>query len=170
MAIDDCQYTFAQLLAEVLPGYMAKLRHRMENATPMSEFAVRGVGVATLLRQFNRTADFQGCYVLFEVIRPIYVGISQTVLQRLRQHVRGTTHFDASLAYRIASARHPHNMTRSGAMADEHFQEHFAAAQDYLRGLNVAFIEIKNPLELYLFEAYCAMELDTSEWNTFETH
>ena len=40
----------------------------------------------------------------------------------------------------------------------------------YLRSLNVAFIEIGNPLELYLFEAYCAMELDTSEWNTFETH
>lgn len=61
-------------------------------------------------------------------------------------------------------------MTRSAAMADEGFQAHFEAAQEYLRGLNVAFIEIANPLELYLFEAYCATELDTSEWNTFETH
>lgn len=39
-----------------------------------------------------------------------------------------------------------------------------------LRGLNVAFIEIQNALERYVFEAYCAMELNSSQWNTFETH
>jgi len=41
-------------------------------------------------------------------------------------------------------------------------------------GLATAFVEIANPLELYLFEAYCAMELstgsDTGAWNTFLTH
>ena len=170
MAINGCQYTFAQLAGEVLPRCMAELRRRMERPTPMSEFAIEGVGIATLLRQFNRAADFEGCYVLIEGTRPIYVGISQTVFQRVRQHVRGTTHFDASLAYRIAAARSPHNMKRSAAMADEEFHQSFEAAQDYLRRLNVAFIEIANPLELYVFEAYCAMELNTSEWNTFETH
>jgi len=170
MAIDGCQHTFAQLAGDVLPRHMAELRRRMESPTPMSEFAIKGAGVATLLRQFTLITDFEGCYVLIKGARPIYVGISQTVLKRLRQHVRGTTHFDASLAYRIAAARQPHNMTRSDAMADEEFQARFEAAQDYLRQLNVAFLEIANPLDLYLFEAYCAMELDTSEWNTFETH
>ena len=38
----------------------------------------------------------------------------------------------------------------------------------------MAFVEIANPLELYLFEPYCAMELltgfDTGGWNTFLTH
>ena len=61
-------------------------------------------------------------------------------------------------------------MTRSKAMAAGDFQTHFEKAQEYIRGLNVAFIEIEIPLELYLFEAYCAMELDTSEWSTLETH
>ena len=170
MAIDECKYTFAQLAGEVLPRYMAELRCRIVQPIPMAEFAIEGVGIATLLRQFNIPKDFEGCYVLIDGARPIYVGISQTVFQRIRQHVRGTTHFDASLAYRIAAARRPHNMTRNAAMADTEFQRHFSEAQAYLRGLNVAFIEIQNPLELYLFEAYCAMEIDTSEWNTFETH
>jgi hypothetical protein len=35
-------------------------------------------------------------------------------------------------------------------------------------------VKIDNPLELYLFEPYCALELDTrfeaGGWNTFETH
>jgi hypothetical protein len=55
-------------------------------------------------------------------------------------------------------------------MKDQKFLEHFNAAKRYIRGLGAAFIEIDNPLELYLFEAYCAMELDTSKHNTFETH
>jgi hypothetical protein len=170
MAIDGCQYTFAELAGDVLPRYMAELRRRMERPMLMSEFAIRGVGVATLVHQSNLISDFEGCYVLMEGTRPIYVGISQTVFQRLRQHVRGTTHFDATLAYQIAKKRYPHNLTRADAMAEPEFQAHFAEAQRYLRGLNVVFMEIKNPLELHLFAAYCAMELHTSEWNTFETH
>lgn len=55
-------------------------------------------------------------------------------------------------------------------MQDPAFQAHFSNARAYIAGLSVAFIEIINPLELYLFEAYCAMELDTAKWNTFETH
>jgi predicted GIY-YIG superfamily endonuclease len=170
MAIDECRYTFAQLAGDVLPRYMAELRRRIVQPTQMAEFAIEGVGIATLLRQFNIPKDFEGCYVLIDGARPIYVGISQTVFRRIRQHVRGTTHFDASLAYRIANAHCQHNMTRNAAMTDTEFKRHFSEAQAYLRGLNVASIEISNPLELYLFEAYCAMELDTSEWNTFETH
>lgn len=46
----------------------------------------------------------------------------------------------------------------------------FDEAQTLLRGCTVAFIEIENPLELYLFEAYCAMELNTCQWHTFRTH
>jgi hypothetical protein len=30
--------------------------------------------------------------------------------------------------------------------------------------------EIANPLELYIFEAYAAMEFSTAHWNTFRTH
>ena len=170
MAIDGCQHSFGELASDVLPKYMAELRRRMANPFALSEFAVERIGVAALCGRFALATDFSGCYVLLETGRPIYVGISRVVLQRLRQHVRGTTHFDASLAYLIAASRQPHNQTRSGAMADATFRAGFREAQAYLRGLQVAFLEIANPLELYLFEAFAAMELDTCEWNTFETH
>jgi len=170
MAIDGCQHSFAELAADVLPSYMAELRRRIANPVPLSEFAVEGVGIRGLLGRLGLGSDFSGCYVLLEADRAIYVGISRAVLQRLRQHVRGTTHFDASLAYRIATSRQPHNRTRSAAMADAAFQAGFRQTQAHLRSLQVAFLEIANPLELYLFEAYAAMELDTCEWNTFETH
>ena len=61
-------------------------------------------------------------------------------------------------------------MNRGDAMKDSVFRTAFDEARAMLRGCTVAFIEIANPLELYFFEAYCAMELDTCEWNTFRTH
>ncbi len=55
-------------------------------------------------------------------------------------------------------------------MQDPLFGSSFAEAQSYLRSLQVAFVAIENPLELYVFEPYCALELDTHQWNSFETH
>ena len=55
-------------------------------------------------------------------------------------------------------------------MQDPAFRKVFDERQAHLRGLCVAFIEVENDLEIYLFEAFCAMELDTCEWNTFRTH
>jgi hypothetical protein len=170
MSIDGCPHSFHELAEKVLPGYMAVLRMSMEEPMPMSRFATPGVGIAGLLRQLGRTTDFRGCYVFVEEDRPVYVGISRSVIGRLRQHVRGSTHYDATLAYRIASSRVAHGTTRSLAMMEPEFRAQFLYAQDWLKGLNVAFVEVGNAVELYLFEAYCALELDTSEWNSFETH
>jgi hypothetical protein len=86
------------------------------------------------------------------------------------QHVRGKTHFDASLAYRMAADKGSHSLKRSAAMLDPKFGKEFEIEKKYLSTLNVAFIEIDNDLELYLSVAYCALELKTSKWNTFRTH
>ena len=142
----------------------------METPKAMKNFNVAGDGPVTLAHQFGLKSDFAGCYVLVDESSAIYVGISKNALRRLRQHVREQTRFDASLAYRIAAGRYPHKLTKSGAMTIEVFRAAFDKAKDYLRSLSVAFIEIPNPLALYLFEPYCAMKFDTNVWNTFETH
>jgi hypothetical protein len=70
--------------------------------------------------------------------------------------------------------RHPDqtiaNLTRSEAMDDPLFGTSFTEAQCYLRSLQVAAVAIENALELYVFEPYCAIELNTHQWNSFETH
>lgn len=174
MSLHDCHHNFHELATFVLPAYMEKMRSEIARPKSMGDFARPAVGVATLIKEFGIPKDFSGCYVLLEAGVPIYVGISRGVIGRLRQHVFGKTHFDASLAFRMA--RHGHNdkvfakLNRGKAMQDEQFLKSFAEAQRKLRSLKVAYIEIANPLELYVFEAYCALELDTHQWNSFETH
>lgn len=168
--VDDCPYSFAELARDVLPGLMAELRQAVASARPMLGFAQKGVGVKTLLRGEGREADFPGCYVILDAGRPVYVGISRKVFTRLRQHVLADTHNSATLAYRMAAKWTGHSMRRSEAMSDPDFKREFDRARDMIRRLDVAYIEIDNPLVLHVFEAYAALELGTGEWNTFETH
>lgn len=174
MPIHSCPHSFEELAITVLPGHMARMRTALKSPQSMTDFARDRVGIASLLSERNLSKDFSGCYVLADGDTPIYVGISRGVLGRLRQHVYGKTHFDASLAYRIAFRRHPDRtielLTRAEAMDDPLFGISFTEARRYLQSLRVAYIEIQNALELYVFEAYCAMELDTHQWNSFETH
>ncbi|WP_062058738.1 GIY-YIG nuclease family protein [Cellvibrio sp. OA-2007] len=170
MPINQYEHDFNNLVNVDFKKYVSELEKLLESPIAMSEFAIKGVGVVSIVKKLGLTEDFSGLYVLLEKTKPIYVGISRSVIQRLRQHVRGTTHFDASLAYRIASKNMNHSKTRSEAMESEEFKKEFNAAQLYLRGLNVAYVNIANPLALYVFEPFCAMKYDTEEWNTFETH
>jgi len=170
LPIDKCERSFADLAREVLPKYMEDFRVAMRTVRPLSEFCVRSVGVKTIVKKLGKQDDFSGCYVLLHDARPFYVGISRRVVARLRQHGSGTTHSDASLAYSMAREKVTHKVTRTAAMKNPPFKQAFEEAKQLLNSCSVAFIEIENPLELYLFEAYCAMELDTCKWNTFRTH
>jgi hypothetical protein len=170
MPIDDCNHDFLELAQRVLPELMSELRRSLATPTPMAKFHVPGQGVKTLLRAHNRTTDFSGCYVLLDGGKPLYVGISRQVFRRLWNHVRGTKHFTATLAYSIAAHQFVSELPRTARMADADFLSRFNLAKLRVQKCDFAFVEITNDLVLYLFEAYCAMELDTSEWNTFRTH
>ncbi len=170
MYIDQCPHSFAQLANTVLPAHMKKLRPALETPLPANLFTVPGGGPASIARTIAREGDFSGCYVFIENSKPIYVGISRRVLARLRQHFTGKTHFDASLVYAIAQKRAPTKGKRSAVMNDPNFKKAFKSAQSRLCSVHVSFVEIENPLELYLFEAFAAIELGTHEWNTFRTH
>lgn len=170
MAIDECTRTFVELATNALPRFMEAMRADMKNPRSLSEFCKPGIGVKSIARWLGKQNDFSGCYVLLHEESPFYVGISRVVIARLRQHGTGKTHFDASLAYRMACDKIEHDFTRNEAMKDPEFRRAFAEAQELLEGSSVAFVEIDNPLELYLFEPYCAMELDTNKWNSFRTH
>jgi hypothetical protein len=144
---------------------------------PLKQFGNKGWGVKRLIKELDLQSDFKGCYVMFEKTEPVYVGISKCVISRLIQHVRGNTHFAATLAYRIAKKEFPHKLSREEAMKDPTFIDLFTSAKERIKGMHVIFVEIENPLELYIFEPYCAMKFKTAtmeckadELNTFETH
>jgi len=174
MSIDGCKHSFHELANDVLPGYMSTLREKMAHPISMSIFGIKGMGPVALQRQLELDKDPSACYVLMDEGRPIYVGISKGVITRLRDHVLGSDQFVATLAYKIAAAKYPHTVTASEAMRDTAFQLRFLECRDYLLSLDTSWVEIVNPFELYLFEAYCAMELGTGfvtgGWNTFATH
>ena len=136
----------------------------------MSTFAEAGVGPATIAQRLGRRGDFSGCYVLMDAGVPVYVGISRSVLSRLRSHVLGRGSEDATLAYSMACAVKPHTRSRTQAMADPAFRCVFDEQKARLKTLDVVFVEIDNAFEMHIFEAYCALELDTYVWNTFATH
>lgn len=170
MHIDGCTHTFDELAGRVLPAHLERLRAALRAPWRASEFALPKVGPKSLAVRFGLEGDFSGCYTLLEDQRSVYVGISRGVLERVRQHMLGRSHFDASLAYLIAQRRRPTKGKRAANMEIADFRVAFDEAQAYLRRLNVAAVRIDNPLELHVFEAYAAMALGTSEWNTFRTH
>lgn len=170
MPIDNCQYTFAELAAHVLPAYFARLEAAMRQPIAATALASMNSASKAALRVLGRDKDFPGCYVFLSEAQPVYVGISRTVVRRLVQHLNTESHYSASLVYRMAREEYPHEMKRSQAMKDEQFQSAFMHSQQRLRSMRFAFVEIGNDLELYLFEAYAAMQFDTSTWNTFRTH
>ncbi|MBT9391785.1 GIY-YIG nuclease family protein [Hymenobacter sp. NST-14] len=171
MSIDGCGHSFADLAATILPAHMTRLKEAMQHPWPASVFSQPGQGVAKTARHLGLKSDFSGCYVLLDQGQPVYVGISRNVLVRLRQHLTRQDHFAASLAFAMAKKAHGVAVgTRGMLMSNIDFGSAFQQAQAYLRSLSVATVEIENPLELYVFEAYAAMELGTAEWNTFRTH
>ena len=170
MPIDGCTHTFKHLADTVLPGHMARMLEAMKKPIPMRTFLGKKKGPATVARALGLPGDFSGCYVLMDHGKAIYSGISRKVLARLRQHVGGKSHNDASLAYAVAKRERPHKLFRGKAMQDTDFVTVFDRAKQSIVKFDVAFIEINCPVELYGFELYCSMELDTDQWNTFRTH
>lgn len=171
MPIDNCEFSFNELATLKLPTYMKTMTEALKIPHEMSLFSQIGDGKATVLKKLERSQGFQGCYVFIDEEKtPVYVGISRSVVQRLIQHVKGKTHFDASLAYRMAAYNYSHDMSRGEAMKNDDFLCCFNEAKQLLCSMKVAFVEINDDLELYLFEVYCSMQLDTAQWNSFKTH
>lgn len=166
---DEYQNTFEELVSDVLPRRLDELKAAIAEPKSAGIFSRPGIGVATILRELAIPNDFSGCYV-FMGDKPIYVGVSRGVVGRLRQHLTGKTHYDASLAYSMAQRRRKTHGKRCDVMRIPEFLVEFRAAQQLLRSLSVAFIPIENPVVLYVFEAFAAMCLETHEWNTFRTH
>lgn len=148
MPIDNCVHDFQELADSVLPLHFSRLEDALRAPLPAEHLVGFKSATRKALARVERFADFPGCYVFLDAGKPVYIGISRSVVKRLVQHLNFDSHYSASLVYRMASEEYPHEMKRDQAMKDDQFRAVFFAVQSRLREMTVAFIEIDNDLEL----------------------
>jgi hypothetical protein len=117
-------------------------------------------------------ADFQlidnkikGIYLFSEKtangLKPVYIGISRNILQRLKQHCYGKSHYQASLEYRIQTTDQPNTKGRNEFKLDEENRR--------VKHFYINIIPIEDDYSLYFLEVAIAGLLNTP-WNHFKTH
>lgn len=135
---------------------MSQLRQRME--APLA--------ASVLVDRPDLVPDARGAYVWMLDGSAIYVGIANKLQRRVQDHLNGDPS-RANLAVRIAAQSLECSLNR--VKRHSNFDRAFADAKLRLRSGSVAHLEIENPMTLYLFEPFCAMELDTCIYNFFDT-
>ncbi len=118
----------------------------------------------------------KGIYVFFENSKPIYVGRSNRLKQRIKEHSQTSSdRYSATLALKIAK-RNTSDMRRNGRkqtneqlMKNSVFRKEFEAAKDRIARAKIRFIEIEDQDEQAMFEIYATLKLDT-ELNDFITY
>lgn len=116
--------------------------------------------------------DFSGLYVFYENNAPIYVGISNTIIRRLKSHLYGMKNNESSLVYLISRYEYEKNNGKGhhGTRNDFPFPEYRDKVQNEMKKKwSIKTIEMKNGYELSFIEIYIATALKT-KWNSFHTH
>ena len=115
----------------------------------------------------------KGVYVFFEGNNPIYVGRSNRLKNRLKEHSqRSSDRYSATLAFRIAkqnTSTLQKKQTNEQLMKNRDFVEEFEAAKDRIARTKIRFIGIEDQIEQAMFEIYVHLALGT-ELNDFSTH
>lgn len=135
---------------------MQCLRERMQSP----------VAASNILERTEIIPPVRGAYVWMLDRSPIYVGIANNLRKRIAQHMLADPS-GANLAVRVAARALGCSLRVVKRQAS--FGSAFLDARSRLRAGDIAYLEIENSLELYLFEPYCAMELDTITYNFFDT-
>jgi len=117
-----------------------------------------------------------GIYLLSERGKPLYVGRSNCIRQRLLQHRRlSSTHNSASFAFLLARKKTGMKPSykilgsRKKLEANHVFRKAFERAKDRVRRMRVRYVEEPDPMRQALLEMYVAVALST-RYNSFETH
>ena len=148
---------FDQMMAE-MPSLILKLR-----------------GAELLSRDDLHGIPQRGVYVLYEDGKPIYVGRSNRLRNRLLEHSRqSSTQNSAPFAFNLAkekAARRGINISqaRNELERDLTFKDLFTQAKKRVSLMRIRTVQIDSPVMQTLFEVYAALALKTP-YNDFDTH
>ena len=133
--------------------------------------------VESPLRKRDSLADIpkKGIYVFYENEKPIYVGRSNKLKERIQQHSRKSSfHNSATFAFILAKEKANEQgidikIKRKALESDSTFINIFLEQKERVSGMKVRVIEINDPIIQTIFEVYVSMELNT-EYNVFDNH
>lgn len=114
-------------------------------------------------------------YVSFENREALYVGRTNRLNSRLHEHSAAySTHFGASFAFLLAKDVAKRNgvdcnKPRKALSECKEFAPYFKAAKERVRGMQVKYSSITDPITQALFEIYASVELATP-FNDFNSH
>jgi hypothetical protein len=117
----------------------------------------------------------RGIYVFYENGKPLYVGRSNKLRQRILEHGRKSSdQYSASFAFRLAKEEAERGgVELKGTRADweknERFARLFGEARERVAKMAVRVVEVSDPVEQTMFEVYSALRLG-SPYNDFDTH
>lgn len=151
-----------------MPGYLQELKKcpciRMDDAPER-----RSLG--SKLPESNA-----GIYALYEVGKPLYVGRSNRLKERLLEHgLKGNGRESATFAFLLAKEvfqeKHPDTQLppRRDLVHRPDFAPLFAEAKTRIRKMKVRAVSIQDPIEQTIFEVYAHLALKTP-YNSFENH
>lgn len=170
-------------LGETIPDYI-KLQQGMDIAVILNEAKysfsdfyetkwVKGREEYSLRSTVNpEFKNVQGLYILFDKENPVYAGISGNVVNRIKQHFNGKSHYSASLVYLMAKEeyRTETNKEYKGVRAEFDFEKYRSNIQrEMKKSWRFSIIPVEDCYKLHLMEFFFACELKTF-WNSFKTH
>lgn len=125
----------------------------------------------------KRALPMRGIYLLTEAGRHLYVGRSDSIRERLKNHCAvSATYHKATFAFRLAreacgvpKATYKPEGSRAHLMTQEHSRAAFDAQKARLREVDIRVVEEADPNRLALLEMYASIALGTP-YNDFVNH
>ena len=117
----------------------------------------------------------KGVYILSEDGRPLYVGRTNKLRNRLRYHTRNN-HNQATFAFLLAreqtgkkKATYQKAGSREDLLTQPEFKSAFDAARQRIQKMDVQFVEERDPVRQALLEICTALRVE-ARYNDFDTH
>ena len=118
-----------------------------------------------------REAPTKGVYVFYECARPIYVGRSNRVRARLREHGADSSgRHSATFALKLLRKKLDGPAGTAKEIVERHGRE-YRSQRERVRAMTFRAVSVEDQLLQTLFETYAILELGTyPEYNDFDTH
>lgn len=142
---------------------MPMLFEKLESMQPIGRLQVR------------KTLPKKGVYVFYENGKPIYVGRSQNIPNRILNHGRPSSgHNSATFAFLLAKEKYDKlenkaKMTRRNLEKDSVFRNIYQEQKQRVSNMKIKAVEIESHEAEAIFEIYTAKRLNT-KYNDFATH